>query len=253
MTPATLAQAIAQEMGISAHEPMTPEQSAEFRERLEAAMTFRSGKPEGISPSPLTPDEIRQLLRECVTVVKPGETLVIRGDRNWTPNQVREVQDWLDSAAEWRDLGFKILVVPGDEFGIAEPPAAPFPGGPYVPIAPVPLDEPAEPVTEPRRFQYHVGGPCGTPEPDGTCGCASARAAAGGFLKECREDTFRHERVESVRLTHLPTGIVAEAPTRDEAISKLGQVLLSRGDISVNDARAAYGLRPFPDGTEPQP
>lgn len=68
----------------------------------------------------LTEDEIRSLLRECVTVVKPGETLIIRGNRNWTPLQLREVQEWLDREPEWRGLAFKILVVPGEELGVAE-------------------------------------------------------------------------------------------------------------------------------------
>ena len=70
--------------------------------------------------SHLTKDEVRQLLRECVTVVKPGETLVIRGDRNWTPNQLREVQDMLDRATKYYDLRFHALVVPGEELGVAE-------------------------------------------------------------------------------------------------------------------------------------
>ena len=74
-------------------------QVAELRQQLGDAMrgpfTHRVIQP----PPPLSPDEVRQLLRECVTVVKPGETLVIR-DRNWTPNQVREIQDWMDDEHE---------------------------------------------------------------------------------------------------------------------------------------------------------
>ena len=84
---------------------MTEEQAREFGREWQKA---------------LSEDEVRQLLRECVTVIKPGETLIIRGDRNWTPNQVREVQDSLDHMAGWRDLGFKVLVVPGEELGVAE-------------------------------------------------------------------------------------------------------------------------------------
>ena len=112
------ARAVAAEMCIPADAPMTDEQAAEFRERFaEVAAEYRLT----ILPrSSLTEDEIRQLLRECVTVVKPGETLVIRGDRDWTPNQMREVQDMLDAAVKWRELGFTVLVVPGEELGVAE-------------------------------------------------------------------------------------------------------------------------------------
>lgn len=70
----------------------------------------------------LTEDEVRSLLRECVTVVKPGETLVILADRDWTPSQVRELQDALDAGIKYRDLGIHALVVPGAELGVAEPP-----------------------------------------------------------------------------------------------------------------------------------
>jgi hypothetical protein len=112
------ARAVAAEMHIPADAPMTEEQAAEFRERF-AEMAGRYHLT--IPPRPsLTEDEVRQLLRECVTVVKPGETLVIRGDRDWTPNQMREVQDMLDGAVKWRELGFTVLVVPGEELGVAE-------------------------------------------------------------------------------------------------------------------------------------
>jgi hypothetical protein len=49
--------------------------------------------------------------------------------------------------------------------------------GPLTPIMPVP-DEPSPgPRPEPRRWQYHVGGPCGAPAEDGTCGCTAHFAA----------------------------------------------------------------------------
>ena len=62
--------------------PMSDEETARFREELEKA----ARQPYRIlsSPPPLTPDQVRYLLRECVTVVKPGETLMIRG-ADWTP------------------------------------------------------------------------------------------------------------------------------------------------------------------------
>jgi hypothetical protein len=83
----------------------------------------------------LSEDQVRQLLRECVTVVKPGETLILRCGREWTPQQMREIQDSVDAMAEFRDLRFKVLVVPADELGVAEPWR-----------------------TEPRHFEYPVGG-----------------------------------------------------------------------------------------------
>jgi len=72
--------------------------------------------------APLTPEQVRCLLSECVTVVQPGETLVIRG-QHWTPNQVREIQDWLDTEHATGRITFKALAVPGDELAVAEEPA----------------------------------------------------------------------------------------------------------------------------------
>lgn len=98
----------------------TPEQEAELREALAAAM--KAGPHQhrvNLQPPPLAEDEVRQLLRECVTVVKPGETLVIQG-RNWTPNQVREIQDWMDAEHESGRIDFPVLAVIGDELGVAE-------------------------------------------------------------------------------------------------------------------------------------
>jgi len=55
-------------------------------------------------------------------IVKPGETLVIRG-ADWTPNQVEMYQDYLDG----HGLPFGVLVVAGDELAVAKPePADPF-------------------------------------------------------------------------------------------------------------------------------
>lgn len=99
---------------------MTEEQAREFERDWQEALS----KPQQLLVPPQHPplgeDEIRQLLRECVTVVKPGETLVIRGDRNWSPNQMREVQEMLEHMIQYLDLHFKALVVPGEELGVAE-------------------------------------------------------------------------------------------------------------------------------------
>ena len=69
-------------------------------------------------PDPLTEDEVRQLLRECVTVVKPGEALVVRM-AGLTPDQHRE---WQDAVRAWRehgDLPFPVFIFIGDELGTA--------------------------------------------------------------------------------------------------------------------------------------
>ena len=69
----------------------------------------------------LAPGEIRQLLRECVTVVAPGETLVLRCPESWTPEQAGMMQE---IAAQW--LGdyapdVKVLVVPHLEIAVMQP------------------------------------------------------------------------------------------------------------------------------------
>ena len=135
---------IAESLDIKPGVVMTGEQAAEFREHFEAALAEAHHHLVPRVLPPLSEPEVRQLLRECVTVVKPGETLIIRGDRNWTPGQLREVQDWLDREPEWRGLDFRILVVPGEELGVAEPRGV-----------------------ESR----HVGVSC---DPGGSCGCAPA-------------------------------------------------------------------------------
>ena len=71
--------------------------------------------------APLTPDEVRQLLRECVTVVKPGEHLILRVPWSTTPSQVRELQEVVNEMAGYLELPFRMLVLPGDELGVAEP------------------------------------------------------------------------------------------------------------------------------------
>lgn len=70
----------------------------------------------------LTPDEARALLRECVTVVKPGETLVLRVPWGTSPNHLRELTDALN--CEWEGeplLPFRTVVVPGDGLGVVQP------------------------------------------------------------------------------------------------------------------------------------
>ena len=105
----------------SAWPALTEEETAELKEQIAALQqepfTHRVIPP----PPPLTPEQIRQLLSECVTVVKPGETLVIRG-RDWTPNQVREIQQVMDALHEEGRIPFKALAIFGDELAVTEQP-----------------------------------------------------------------------------------------------------------------------------------
>lgn len=69
---------------------------------------------------PLSEDEVRQLLRECVTVVKPGETLVVRME-GLTPGQHGEYQRAVTDWHKHGDLPFPVFIVIGDELGVVEP------------------------------------------------------------------------------------------------------------------------------------
>lgn len=71
-----------------------------------------------LTDTALSPDEARALLRECVTVVAPGETLVIRAADTWTPRQVHDVQGRLREVIADRGLTFEVLLVPGEEFAV---------------------------------------------------------------------------------------------------------------------------------------
>ncbi len=63
-----------------------------------------------------TPTEIENFLTECVTIVKPGETLVVRC-KDLSPRQLYELQDSLDYANTHSDWP-KIIAVPGDELAV---------------------------------------------------------------------------------------------------------------------------------------
>lgn len=101
---------------------LTAEEVAQFKAEFERCVNDPAGVHRQIKwlpPGPaLTPEQVTRLLGECVTVVKPGETLVIRVPDTWTPNQVDEYQRYLDYLASER--GFRVLVVLGEELGVAE-------------------------------------------------------------------------------------------------------------------------------------
>jgi 2,4-dienoyl-CoA reductase-like NADH-dependent reductase (Old Yellow Enzyme family) len=69
----------------------------------------------------LTPEAARALLRECVTVVRPGETLVVRAPDWWTPEQVAEYQRYANAATADGGSPFKVLVVLGQELAVVQP------------------------------------------------------------------------------------------------------------------------------------
>ena len=169
---------------------MTDEEAAEFAERFAVYMAENSLTHRVIPlPPPLSPDQIRSLLRECVTVVKPGEVLVIRAPGDWTPGQLREYAEHLEYYAG--EMGIRAMVVVGDELGVAE--------------------------TVPGRDH-------------------------AAWLKDVRYDVYSNNAGQSVRATHLPTGLQVTAATKDRALADLASLLVSKGDIRVNDARAALGL-----------
>jgi len=118
----------------------------------------------------LTAEQIRSFLKDNVTVVDPGETLVIRTE-TLSPNQVRELADWLNAAG----LPFRTIVVPGEGLGVVG----------------AETDE---------QFAARVAKAVGSP---------AAREVIG------------------------------------EIIGPLVQALVTRGDISINTARAALGMKPF--------
>lgn len=70
---------------------------------------------------PLQSEQVRQLLAECVTVVKPGEVLVLRCPEGWGADQAEALNEhvsyWLaDNAPDIR-----ALVVPALEPVIVQP------------------------------------------------------------------------------------------------------------------------------------
>jgi hypothetical protein len=64
----------------------------------------------------LSEDEVRHLLRECVTVVRPGEVLILRVGPPGvlTPNQLREYQESLNWWLVENAPGIKALAVIGE-------------------------------------------------------------------------------------------------------------------------------------------
>jgi hypothetical protein len=100
--------------------PLTEAEEAEFKVALGEAAKLPLPLRIMPEPPPLSPDEIRQLLRECITVVKPGETLIVRVPLTWTPDQVNRYSRIISDANEALELPFRTLVVPAGELSVAE-------------------------------------------------------------------------------------------------------------------------------------
>lgn len=106
--------------------PVSDEDAARFREEFDAALRDFGRRPHTIFPSSLTvldPESVRQLLRESVTVVKPGEVIFLRCPEGWTPQQVREMHEcvrwWLEANAP----DIRAMVIPHLDMAVAEAPA----------------------------------------------------------------------------------------------------------------------------------
>jgi hypothetical protein len=95
------------------------EQAGELRQQREAACAGPQEYKILPQPPPLTPDELRQVLRECVTVVRPGEVLVIRAPEDFTPDQLREYQEYVAWWLEYNAPEVRCLVTIGEELGVA--------------------------------------------------------------------------------------------------------------------------------------
>ena len=75
----------------------------------------------------LDKDTISALLRECCTVVRPGEVLAVRidPDDGFTPEQMRQIAEVLTLVSG--DLGVGAMLVLGHEMAVAQPVPVPLP------------------------------------------------------------------------------------------------------------------------------
>jgi hypothetical protein len=70
----------------------------------------------------LSPAAVEALLRECVTVVRPGETLIVRVPWGVGAEQVYKVGQYVHSSAEAMGAQFHTLVVPAESLGVGTTP-----------------------------------------------------------------------------------------------------------------------------------
>lgn len=108
--------------------PMSEEDAARFEKEFKDALAtlgdsgFRHALPKIISspPTVLDPETVRQLLRECVTVVKPGEVLFFTCPEHFTPSHVRDIQELLNWWLEHNAPDVRVMVLPHGEMAVAE-------------------------------------------------------------------------------------------------------------------------------------
>lgn len=105
----------------------TAGQEAEFRQAWEQANAegFQHREFKWMPPGrviTLAPEAVSQLLRECVTVVKPGEVLVLRCPEEWTAEQAQQMQEYANLWLESNAPGVKVLTVPHVEMAVIESP-----------------------------------------------------------------------------------------------------------------------------------
>jgi hypothetical protein len=118
---AALEAAVRPRAEITAPGDWSPEQVEEFRRHFDSG-AWRNEPIRLLPPtSLLTPDTARALLSECVTIVKPGETLVIRVDPGWTPQQAEYYQEYVDVFTAHLEDPFRVLVVIGEELAVVRP------------------------------------------------------------------------------------------------------------------------------------
>lgn len=126
--PRTLAERVAIIEELIAHPQMTlearwtDEQAEKFREEFDQALKTAApnGRPRAwdyqmasFAPA-LTPDAIRDLIRECVTIVKPGEVLAVRLPLDMTPGDMDRARAYALEVEE--QCGVKVAFLPGEEF-----------------------------------------------------------------------------------------------------------------------------------------
>jgi hypothetical protein len=120
---AALEEQLAHPVMLATAPEISDEEAAKFEADLRQALgnaAFGQHRMRVLPPAPaLTPETAGALLRECVAVVKPGETLVIRIPDTWGPQQVYDTQRRLSEIIAGRELGFTVLLVPGEEFAVA--------------------------------------------------------------------------------------------------------------------------------------
>ena len=71
-------------------------------------------------PAILTAAAVEALLRECVTVVRPGETLIVRVAADADVRKVHQLGQYVHTRAEAMGAAFHTLVVPAESLGVGE-------------------------------------------------------------------------------------------------------------------------------------